>query len=69
MAKRIRVNATTRLDIQKTFRCTRMTVWRALNYKYDSPTAQRIRTYAIKKGGEIQDITTRAAEIQDINNK
>jgi hypothetical protein len=42
-------------EIQEIFGCSRVTVWSALNYKTTGDQAERIRKFAIDKGGVIFD--------------
>lgn len=53
MNKQIVIDNDCRQFLMKTFDCTRMTVWRALNYKLESDLARRIRKLALLKGGEL----------------
>lgn len=55
MKKQIFVDTRTREFLMKTFKCTRMTVWRALNYESSSEQARKIRHLAIQAGGAIVD--------------
>lgn len=53
MNKQIVIDDDCRQFLMKTFDCSRMTVWRALNYKMESDLARRIRKLALLKGGEL----------------
>ena len=49
--RQIEVSKEVRENIEKVFNCTRMSVWRALNYESESEQSKRIRVYAKKNGG------------------
>lgn len=44
--KQIEVTKEVRAEIKKAFKCSDMTLWRALNFSNDTPTSLRIRKFA-----------------------
>ncbi len=55
MKKYITVPNEIKVELRDVFGCTKETVWKALNFKSDSPRAKRIRKHAIDKGGVVYD--------------
>ena len=53
MKKEIVIDGEVRQFLMKVFGCSRMTLWRALNYESDGDTARRIRKLALQKGGQL----------------
>lgn len=53
MKKQIFTDTETKEFLAKAFRCSKMTVWRALNYERDTDQARRIRALALQRGGQI----------------
>lgn len=53
MKKHIVVDNEIRQFLIKTFGCSRMHVWKSLNYESESDTARRIRKLALQKGGKL----------------
>lgn len=51
MEKQIITDGEGRDFLMKTFKCSRMQVWKALHFKSQSDEARRIRTLALKRGG------------------
>lgn len=55
MKKQILTDNETKLFLMKSFKCTRMTVWRALNFECDTDMARRIRVLAMQRGGKLTE--------------
>ena len=53
MEKQIVVSNEGRQFLMKAFDCTRVTVWKALNFKSNTDTARKIRHLALQRGGEL----------------
>ena len=53
MEKQIITDGEGRDFLMKTFKCSRMQVWKALHFESQSDEARRIRTLALKRGGEL----------------
>lgn len=51
MRKHIKVDIEVAKEIARVFNCTNMAVWYALNFQRNSAKAQRIRRFALQKGG------------------
>lgn len=51
--RKIEVNTETFQFLQKAFGISRVTLWRALNYKSNTDRAQKIRSIAMQKGGQV----------------
>jgi hypothetical protein len=67
MKKQIEVSKEVRENIEKVFNCSRMSVWRALNYADDSEKSKRIRVYAVKNGGVVLVTAPECETIHDTN--
>ena len=55
MRKQILTDNETKTFLMKAFKCSRLAVWLALNFKRDSDQARRIRQLALKRGGKLTD--------------
>lgn len=55
MKKQIFTDNETKNFLMKTFGCSRMAVWRALNFERDTEQARKIRTLALKRGGKLTE--------------
>lgn len=53
MKKQIVTDGETKEFLMKAFKCSRMQVWKALHFESSSDMALRIRTLALKRGGEL----------------
>lgn len=51
--KKIEVNSDTFQFLQKAFGISRVTLWRALSYKSNTDKAQKIRSVAMQRGGQV----------------
>lgn len=65
--RQIEVSKEVRENIEKVFGCSRMSVWRALNYADDSEKSKRIRVYAVKNGGTVLVTAPECETIHDAN--
>ena len=63
--KQIEVTKEVRAEIKKAFKCSDMTLWRALNFSNDTPTSLRIRKFAKQKGGVLLLLTPATETIHD----
>lgn len=63
--KQIEVTKEVRAEIKKAFKCSDMTLWRALNFGNDTPTSLRIRKFAKQKGGVLLLLTPATETIHD----
>lgn len=55
MKKQILADNETKNFLMRAFKCSRMAVWRALNYERDTDQARRIRALALQRGGVISE--------------
>ncbi|MDE6860345.1 MAG: hypothetical protein K2J65_08035 [Duncaniella sp.] len=55
MKKQILTDLETKNFLMKAFKCSRMAVWRALNFDRDTEQARRIRVLALKRGGKLTE--------------
>ncbi len=55
MKKQILTDNETKNFLMKVFKCSRMAVWRALNFERDTDQARRIRTLALQRGGKLTE--------------
>ena len=55
MKKQILTDNETKKFLMKAFKCSRMAVWRALNFERDTDQARRIRILALKRGGKLTE--------------
>lgn len=53
MKKQILATPENKAFLAKAFRCTPMTVWRALNFERDNELARKIRHIALQRGGRL----------------
>lgn len=53
MKKQIVTDGETKEFLMKTFKCSRMQVWKALHFEAESDMARRIRHLALQKGGAL----------------
>lgn len=66
--KVIEVRKQTREMLVKTFKTTSVSVWRALSFRDNSPTSQRIRRAAELDGGVLLIISPAMETIHDADN-
>jgi hypothetical protein len=62
MEKQIIIDKKTRTFLRGSFSCSRLQVWKALNFRYDSDLTRRIQKMAILKGGELIGCTAAEKE-------
>lgn len=55
MKKHIEINTEMRQNLMKIFGCSRVWIWKALNYESDAPKCRKIRYTALKMGGRVVD--------------
>lgn len=55
MKKQILTDNETKNFLMKVFKCSRMAVWRALNFERDTDQARRIRMLALQRGGKLTE--------------
>lgn len=55
MKKQILTDLETKDFLIRTFKCSRMAVWRALNFRRDTDQARRIRMLALQRGGRLTE--------------
>lgn len=53
MEKKIFVEEAAKMHLRRVFKCSRILVWKALNFKSDSELAQKIRYVALKELGGV----------------
>lgn len=53
MEKKIFVEEAAKAHIRRVFKCSRILVWKALNFKSDSELARKIRYVALKEFGGV----------------
>ena len=63
--RQIEVTTEVRAKIKVVFKCTEMTIWRALNFVRDTPTCKRIRLYALQNGGKVVTTVPETETIHD----
>lgn len=66
MKKQILTDNETKRFLEKTFKCTRQQVWKALNFERNSEQAQRMRRLALQRGGKLAG--GHAAQCETIHN-
>lgn len=66
--KQIEVSKQTREMLVQLFKTTRMSVWRALSFRDNSPKSQRIRRAAEQNGGVLLMLTPAMETIHDADN-
>ena len=62
MEKQIITDGEGKEFLMKTFKCSRMQIWKALHFKSQSDEARRIRTLALKRGGALVGVTVPECE-------
>lgn len=55
MKKQILTDNETKAFLMKAFDCSRVQVWRALNFERNSDKARRIRSLALQRGGKLTE--------------
>ena len=55
MRKQILTDNETKNFLIKVFKCSRMAVWRALNFERNTDQARRIRMVALQRGGKLTE--------------
>lgn len=63
--RQIEVTQQTRKEIQAAFKCSKMALWRALNFDNDTSLSKRIRKFAFDKGGVLLCITPAFETVHD----